>query len=94
MRMMKNQTSAVAKGGASMDALIAELRRFHSGAVHDVLDELNIRGFMRGLHLQGALPPDGKVVAPGLTVQFRQTKVSKIQRDVHRAIDQERGPSE
>jgi regulator of RNase E activity RraA len=67
--------------------LINRLSKFYSGVVNDILDDLGIKGFMRGLSLQSALPEEGKIVAPAATVQFKKTTTSRVQWEVHEAID-------
>lgn len=67
--------------------LCKRLSRFYSGVVHDILDEMGIWGYMRGLTLQGVLPPENKICGPAATVQFQRTLVSRVQWDIHHAID-------
>lgn len=72
-------------------SLVDRLSKFYSGVVNDILDRLGIWGYFRGLSLQTSLPSSGKIVGPATTVQFRRTKVSRVQWDVHRAIDKGAG---
>ena len=71
--------------------LIRKLSKFYSGVICDILDELGINGFMRGIKLQSSLPSSGKIVGPAITVQFRKTMTSRVQWDVHKGLDEGRG---
>jgi 4-hydroxy-4-methyl-2-oxoglutarate aldolase len=73
--------------GAEFRQFIERLSRFYCGVVCDILDELHINGFMRGISLQSSLPESGKIVAPAITVQFRKTLALRVQWKVHEGID-------
>ncbi len=87
---MKEEKKGLPEIDPETKDLIDRLSKFYSGVVNDILDRLGIWGYFRGLNLQTALPSSGKIVAPATTVQFRMTKVSRVQWDVHRAIDEGR----